>query len=73
MIARLIIKVFRSHALFLLVYHPQIKHLLLQEKLINAGVYVRDCSSFLSLSPYHSRVSVRLRNENRVLILVKRF
>lgn len=62
------VRVYRSSAPFLLVYHPQVRHPVLQERLIGYGVYVRDGSSFKFLTPSHSRVSVRLRRENMVLV-----
>ena len=52
---------------YILVKHP-IPHPDMQQRLLERGVYVRDCSSFYALSPYFSRVSIRSRDENEVLV-----
>ncbi len=59
---------YESWAPFILVYHPQARHPRLQVELNRRGVHVRDASSFTYLTPCHSRVSVRLRRENQVLL-----
>lgn len=59
---------YESWAPFMLVYHPQARHPRLQVELNRRGVHVRDASSFAYLTPHHSRVSVRLRGENQVLL-----
>ncbi len=59
---------YESWAPFILVYHPQARHPWLQVELNRRGVHVRDASSFTYLTPYHSRVSVRLRRENQALL-----
>ncbi|MCS7116682.1 MAG: threonine-phosphate decarboxylase CobD [Nitrososphaerota archaeon] len=40
----------------------------LKEKLLNYNVLIRDCRSFRGLDEYYIRVSVRTRDENRILI-----
>ncbi len=60
--------VYRSHAPFILVKHPMIKHPYLQRLLIGKGFYIRDASSFKYLSRNHSRISVRLRKDNVKLV-----
>ncbi|MFN4046713.1 MAG: pyridoxal phosphate-dependent aminotransferase, partial [Acidilobaceae archaeon] len=52
-------QVYNSKAPFLLVKHSE-PHPEFNSRLAARGVYVRDASSFAYLSPYHSRVSVRL-------------
>lgn len=61
------LKVYESHAPFILVEHP-IEHPEFNEMLVRRGVYVRDASTFTYLSPFHSRVSVRLRRDNEILL-----
>ncbi|MEN2999500.1 MAG: histidinol-phosphate transaminase [Acidilobaceae archaeon] len=61
------LQVFPSRAPFLLMEHT-LPHPFLNSLLVKHGVYVRDASSFHYLTPYHSRVSVRLREENERLI-----
>ncbi|MEB3806220.1 MAG: histidinol-phosphate aminotransferase family protein [Desulfurococcales archaeon] len=67
-LASLGVVAYRSMAPFILAYHPQARHPGLQAELNRRGVHVRDASSFTYLTPYHSRVSVRLRRENQVLL-----
>lgn len=62
------VAVYESRAPFLLVYHPQAAHPALQSELNARGVHVRDARSFTYLTRHHSRVSVRLPRENRVLV-----
>ncbi len=64
---RIGLEVYNSQAPFLLLRHP-IEHPDMMEKLISYGVYVRDASSFAYLTKYHSRVSIRLREDNIKLI-----
>lgn len=61
------LRVFPSGAPFLLVEHS-IPHPIFNSMLVRRGVFVRDASSFHYLTPYHSRVSVRLRSENERLV-----
>ncbi len=60
-------QVYNSRAPFLLVRHPE-PHPEFNNKLAARSVYVRDASSFAYLSPYHSRVSVKLRSDNLKLL-----
>jgi Histidinol-phosphate/aromatic aminotransferase and cobyric acid decarboxylase len=66
---RLGLKVYTSQAPFILVKHG-IPHPNLNEMLVKRGLYVRDASTFAYLTPYHSRVSVKLREDNVALIRV---
>ncbi|AEM39203.1 aminotransferase class I and II [Pyrolobus fumarii 1A] len=59
--------VYESSAPLLLVRHPK-PHPAIQEKLVAHGVYVRDASSYPFLTPYHSRIAVKLPEENKKLI-----
>ena len=64
---RLGLRVYGSSAPYMLIRHG-IPHPKLQRRLNSLGVHVRDASSFMYLTPYHSRVSIRLRRENEVLV-----
>ncbi|MCS7107109.1 MAG: histidinol-phosphate aminotransferase family protein [Acidilobaceae archaeon] len=61
------LRAFPSAAPFLLAEHA-VPHPLFNSLLAKRGVYVRDASSFHYLTPYHSRISVRLREENVRLV-----
>lgn len=60
--------VYETQAPFLLVHHPRARHPELQRELNKRGIHVRDASSFTYLTPYHSRISVRVRRENELLL-----
>ncbi len=64
--------VYRSWGPFLLVRHSGYTHPELQSALIDNGIYVRDASSFHGLSGEYSRVSVKLRKDNAILVEVFR-
>jgi len=66
---RLGLKVYDSQAPFMLVEH-KVRHPELNERLLARGFYVRDASTFEYLTPHHSRISVKLRNENEKLVEV---
>ncbi|MEM0365658.1 MAG: histidinol-phosphate transaminase [Acidilobaceae archaeon] len=69
---KLNIKVYDSKAPFILVEHPA-PHPIFNNILAKMGVYVRDASSFQYLTPYNSRVSVRLRGDNIRLVEAFRY
>ncbi len=60
-------EVYESQAPFILIRH-RIPHPHFNRKLLENGLFVRDASTFTYLTPYHSRVSVRLRNDNLKLL-----
>jgi len=62
------IKVYRSRAPFILVRHKRFTSRQVNEALTRFGIVVRDASTFTYLTPYHARVSVRLREDNRRLV-----
>lgn len=62
------VRVFDSEAPYILIEHRALPHPRLQQRLAGYRVYVRDCSSFYGLGPEYSRISVRLRHENEVLV-----
>ncbi|MCI4437780.1 MAG: histidinol-phosphate aminotransferase family protein [Ignisphaera sp.] len=62
------IKVHRSRAPFILVRHKRFTSRQVNEALTRFGIVVRDASTFTYLTPYHARVSVRLREDNQRLI-----
>lgn len=62
------VEVYGSHAPFILIKHEGASHPVLQAELNRRGVHVRDAGSFTYLTPQHSRVSVRSRGENQVLV-----
>ncbi len=64
---RLGLHVYRSTAPLLL-FRGSVPHPLLTQLLLEKRVYVRDASSYPFLTPLHTRVSVRTRRENQVLI-----
>ena len=66
---RLGFEVYESKAPFLLVRHSM-PHPHFNNKLLENGLFVRDASTFPYLTPYHSRVSVRLRGDNIRLLEV---
>lgn len=61
------LKIYESAAPFLLAEHP-LPHPQLNNRLVGAGVFVRDASTFHYLTPFHSRISVRLRQDNERLL-----
>ena len=66
---RLGFEVYESKAPFLLIRHSM-PHPYFNKELLENGLFVRDASTFLYLTPYHSRVSVRLRGDNIRLLEV---
>jgi threonine-phosphate decarboxylase len=62
------LRVYESDAPYILVRHNCLKHPHIQQELIKHGVYVRDASSFKYLTREHSRISIKHRKENKVLI-----
>jgi len=66
---RLGFEVYESKAPFLLIRHG-VLHPYFNKELLDNGLFVRDASTFLYLTPYHSRVSVRLRGDNTRLLEV---
>ena len=66
---RLGFEVYESKAPFLLIRHSM-PHPYFNKELLENGLFVRDASTFLYLTPYHSRVSVRLRGDNTRLLEV---
>lgn len=66
---RLGFEVYESKAPFLLIRHG-VPHPHFNKELLENGLFVRDASTFLYLTPYHSRVSVRLRGDNIRLLEV---
>jgi len=66
---RLGFEVYESKAPFLLIRHSM-PHPYFNNMLLENGLFVRDASTFLYLTPYHSRVSVRLRGDNIRLLEV---
>ena len=66
---RLGFEVYESKAPFLLIRHD-VPHPYFNKELLENGLFVRDASTFLYLTPYHSRVSVRLRGDNTRLLEV---
>lgn len=62
------LRVFGSDSPYLLVEHRALTHPDMQRRLVERGVYVRDCTSFYGLGPRYSRISVRLRHENEILV-----
>ncbi len=64
---RIGLEVYDSKTPFLLVKH-KIPHPEFNEKLLKLGFYVRNASSFGFLTHYHSRISIRLRDDNLKLI-----
>jgi len=67
-LSKLRVTVYRSSAPFILIRHDPVPNPSFRHRLLSKGVAVRDASSFKFLTPLHSRVSVRKREENRVLI-----
>lgn len=59
--------VYESQAPFILLEQP-IPHPKFNEELLKRGFYVRDASTFTYLTLYHSRVSVRMRDDNVKLV-----
>ncbi len=58
---------YKSSAPFILVrFQSDVKHI--QQSLKQFGIWIRDASTFQSLTKYHGRISVRLRRDNEVLI-----
>jgi threonine-phosphate decarboxylase len=66
---RLGFEVYESKAPFLLIRHD-VPHPHFNKELLKNGLFVRDASTFPYLTPYHSRVSVRLRGDNIRLLEV---
>jgi histidinol-phosphate aminotransferase/threonine-phosphate decarboxylase len=67
-LASLGLEVFESHAPYVLVRHEECRHPVMQKLLIKHGVYVRDASTFYGLDTSYSRVSVRTRDLNGILV-----
>ena len=59
---------FPSHANFLLVRCEALGASSLQARLLEKGIFVRDCSNFVGLDGHFFRVAVRKREENERLI-----
>lgn len=57
------LEVYDSRTPFILIRH-RIPHPEFNERLLKLGFYVRDASTFTYLTRYHSRISVRLREDN---------
>lgn len=64
---RLGVKIYRSSTPYILVKHgrttKEISDLLMRRRIV-----IRDASVYPYLTPYHARISVRLRDENNILI-----
>ncbi|MCS7112145.1 MAG: aminotransferase class I/II-fold pyridoxal phosphate-dependent enzyme [Ignisphaera sp.] len=66
---KLRIHFYRSSAPFILVrFHTDVKYI--GQSLRRLGVWIRDASTFQSLTKYHGRISVKLRKDNERLINV---
>ncbi len=66
-LAKLSFDVYKSHAPYILVRHSM-PHPHFNKMLLERGLLVRDASTFTYLTPYHSRLSVRLREDNLRLL-----
>lgn len=64
------LRVYETKAPYVLVHHPQARHPGLQVELNKRGVHVREAGYFKYLTPYHSRVSIKRREENELLLRV---
>ncbi|MEM1961326.1 MAG: histidinol-phosphate transaminase [Sulfolobales archaeon] len=60
--------VYTSSVPYVLVRHENITTSEVMKVLTQVGIYIRDASTYPGLTPYHARISVRLRDENDVLI-----
>jgi len=67
-LAELGLKVYESHAPFLLVKHSRVTARESRRRLWSRGIAIRDASSFPYLTEYHVRLSVRLREDNALLL-----
>ncbi|HIE05097.1 MAG TPA: threonine-phosphate decarboxylase [Candidatus Latescibacteria bacterium] len=59
---------FPSQANFLLVWCPTMDASSLQARLLEEGIFIRNCSNFVGLDEHFFRVAVRKREENEKLI-----
>ena len=65
------IHLYKSHAPYILVrFHRDVEHV--QGALEKFKIWIRDASSFQTLTKFHGRISVRLRNDNEKLITALR-
>ena len=71
-LAELGLAVYESHAPFLLVKHSRVTARESWRRLWSRGIAIRDASSFPYLTEYHVRLSVRLREDNALLLKVYR-
>lgn len=62
------LRVYEPSAPYVLVKHPGVPTAEVLRVLERRGVYLRDASRYPGLTPYHARISVRLRRENEVLV-----
>ncbi|MEM4922440.1 MAG: histidinol-phosphate transaminase [Sulfolobales archaeon] len=60
--------VYTSSVPYVLVRHKHVTTSEVMEALTQMGIYIRDASTYPGLTPYHARISVKLRDENSVLI-----
>ena len=61
--------VYRSEANFLLLKHPWMESKILRERLLgDYGIHVRSAHTFHGLTSFHTRVAVRRREENDLLV-----
>ena len=67
-LSKLSFKVYDSRAPFLLVRHHPYRHPGFNQMLLKLGFHVRDASTFHTLTPYHSRISVRPLGECKLLL-----
>jgi histidinol-phosphate/aromatic aminotransferase/cobyric acid decarboxylase-like protein len=62
------IKVYRSRTPFILIRHKRFTTRHVNDALARFGIIVRDASIFVYLTPYHARISMRLRENSQKLI-----
>ncbi len=67
-LSKLGLVVYRSGAPFILLRHDFMPNPGFRSRLLEKGIAVRDASSFRFLTPRHSRISVRKRDENTLLV-----
>jgi len=69
LLSRLGYRVYGSEANFLLLKHPWIDSRVLRDELLRRyRVHVRSAHTFRGLTRYHTRIAVRKRNENELLV-----
>lgn len=66
------LRVYNPSAPYVLVKHPDVPSVEVLRLLEKRRVYFRDASGYPGLTPYHARISVRLRHENDMLIAAYR-